>query len=111
MSMDKWTILHLYKKRWKIETFYKFAKNAFDFRGSQLRSYQGATRYFILLFFAYTYLTLTRFPHFAFMNNAKSHYSALKSLENEKMGSLVSWIYQETKNGADLSDIMLKLGI
>ena len=110
MTMDKWTILNLYQKRWTIETFYKFAKNAFDFKGSQLRTYQGAIRYFILLFFAYTYLTLTRFPHFLYETTAKSQYEAMEMLEKETMDNLISWIYDETKNGADLNDIKMKLG-
>ncbi len=110
MTMGKWTIIYLYRKRWKVETFYRFAKNAFDFKGSQLRSYDGALRYFILLFFAYTYLTLSKFPHFIFDNNAKSHYEAMNLLENETMENLVSWIYKQTKNGVDLDEIKLKLG-
>lgn len=110
LAMDKWTILHLYRKRWKIETFYKFAKNAFDFKGSQMRTYQGGMRYFILLFFAYTYLTLTRFPHFLFEKKAKSHYEAQDLMEKETIENLVTWIYKETINGVDLDEIKLKLG-
>lgn len=110
MSMGKWTILFLYRKRWKIESFYKFAKNAFDFSGSQLHSYQGIIRYFLLLFFAYSYLTLTRFPHFLYWGESRSLYKAFENSKEERVENMVTWVYNETKKGVDLHQIKLKLG-
>lgn len=110
MTMGKWTILYLYRKRWKVETFYKFAKNAFDFKGSQLRSYKGVIRYFILLFFAFTYLSLSRFPHFVFDTDTKSQYQAMDQLEKKTLENLITWVHKETRAGVDLDDIKLKLG-
>lgn len=111
LSMGKWTGLYLYQKRWKIETFYRFAKNAFDFQGSQIRSEVGAIRYFTLLFFAYTYLTLSKYPHFAISNDAKTHYQAKKELNKETMENIVDWIHSQTMEGVDLEEIKLKLGL
>lgn len=111
MTMGKWTVLYLYQKRWKIETFYRFAKNAFDFQGSQIRTETGALRYFILLFFAYTYLTLSKFPHFAINNDAKTLYQAKKVVERDTLENLIDWIHAQAMEGVDANEIKLKLGL
>lgn len=111
MTMGKWTVLYLYQKRWKIETFYRFAKNAFDFQGSQIRTETGALRYFILLFFAYTYLTLSKYPHFVINNDAKTQYQAKKVVERDTLENLIDWIYAQAMEGVDRDEIKLKLGL
>jgi len=111
MTMGKWTVLYLYQKRWKIETFYRFAKNAFDFQGSQIRTETGALRYFILLFFAYTYLTLSKYPHFAISNDAKTQYQAKKVIERDILENLIDWIYAQVIEGVDADEIKLKLAL
>ena len=111
MAMGKWTILYLYQKRWKIETFYQFAKNAFDFRGSQIRTETGALRYFILLFFAYTYLSLSKHPHYVISTDVKTHYQAKKVFKEDTLENMIDWIHSQTMEGVDLEEIKLNLGL
>ena len=49
VSLDTPTILEYYRKRWKIEVFFKQQKNLLGFSGYQMRSLNGIDRFWILL--------------------------------------------------------------
>ncbi len=51
-------ILHLYSRRWSIETFYRDAKQHLGLGDCQLRRPQGIRRYWYLVFLAYSLLKL-----------------------------------------------------
>jgi len=110
-SMGAWLIIHLYRKRWKIETFYRFVKNCFDFTKNRLEDQTGIQRYFTLAFFAYTYLALTRDPLSTFYEGSKSLYEAQNNLHNHKLEEVIEWIYDRTLQGVDLSEIKSDLGL
>jgi len=110
-SMGPWLIIYLYRKRWKIETFYRFVKNCFDFTGNRLEDQTGIQRYFTLAFFAYTYLALTRDPLSSFYEDTKSLYEAQNNLQNKKLEEAIEWIYDRTLQGIDLSEIKANLGL
>lgn len=49
-------IILIYKKRWKIETFYRDSKQNLALDGYYLRSLTGIKRYWVLVFLAYSFL-------------------------------------------------------
>jgi len=49
-------IIKIYKKRWKIETFYRDSKQNLGLGKYQLRSIKGIERYWTLVFISYTFL-------------------------------------------------------
>lgn len=110
LNMRSWLILFLYRQRWKIETFYQFVKNGFDFAGVRLNSYESVIRYFLLLYFAYTYLELTRVECSWNYRISKSLYQAKEMIVEENLENLIDWIYNESQKGVNLKTIKLKLG-
>ncbi len=110
-SMGPWLIIYLYGKRWRIETFYRFVKNCFDFAGSRLENQTGIQRYFTLAFFAYTFLALTRDPLSYYHEDCKSLYEAQNNLQNQNLEEVIEWIYDKTVQGVDLSEIKANLGL
>ncbi len=105
LSMGSWLIIYLYRRRWKIETFYKFAKNCLKFAASRLESEQSITRFFIMLYFAYTYLALTRDPNCIYYEDSKSLYEAKNLLEERSFEEVIEWIYDKSIQGVDLDEI------
>ncbi|MFV2015237.1 MAG: transposase [Candidatus Heimdallarchaeota archaeon] len=110
-SMGPWLIIYLYRKRWKIETFYRFVKNCFGFTKNRLEDQDAIQRYFTLAFFAYTYLALTRDPLSSYYEDTKSLYEAQNNLHNNKLEEVIEWIYDRTLQGIDLSEIKSNLGL
>jgi len=110
-SMSPWLIIYLYRRRWKVESFYRFVKNCFNFVGVRLEDQMAIQRYFNLVFFAYTYLILTRDPLSSYYYETKSLYDAQKILQDKKLEEVIEWIYDRTMQGIDLSEIKDDLGL
>lgn len=110
-SMGPWLIIYLYRKRWSVETFYRFVKNCFDFTKNRLEDQNAIQRYFTLAFFAYTYLAFTRDPLCTYYEESKSLYQAQDNLQNKKLEEVIEWIYDKTILGVDLSEIKSNLGL
>lgn len=71
----------------------------FDFTGSRLEDQIAIQRFFTLVFFAYTYLSLTRDPLCEFYEDAKSMYDTYDNLKDKKLEEVIEWIYIKSNFG------------
>jgi hypothetical protein len=110
-SMGPWLIIFLYRRRWQIESFYRFVKNCMHFGGSRLESEESILKYFILVYFAYTYLILTRDPLSHYFEESENIYQALEDLNSKNFEEVIEWIYDKSIEGIDLEDIKQNLGL
>lgn len=110
-TMGAWLIIYLYRRRWTIETFYRYIKNCFYFGASRLESEEALQKYFTLIYFAYTFLVLTRDPLCQYYTPSKSLYEAQEVITQMNFEEVIRWIYDKTMQGIDLSEIKANFGL
>lgn len=110
-SMDPWTLLWLYRKRWKIETFYKFGKEKLGLDRSRNLKEEALLRFVLLLFSVYTYLSISRCKESFYYLAKISYYKCQKHIIAECQTQLISWVFHKTLNGSSLQQILLQLNL
>jgi len=110
-TMEAWTILRFYKKRWSIETFYKFAKERLGFAKSRVMTEYSLSRFILLLFCAYTYLSLAKNEMSTYHEGGGSYYHVQDQVIGNCQTQLINWVYIQTREGRSLKEILLIMGL
>lgn len=108
-SMKVTETIELYRKRWMIETFYKFGKERLGLSKSRVLGEQALSRFVILLFFAYTYLTLSRCKQSSFYKGVSSLYAAQRTVWHDEKQFLIEKICILLQRGASIEEVKIKL--
>ena len=102
-------IIELYRKRWTIETFYKFCKERLGMTKSRVLGEQALSRFVILLFFTYTYLSLVRNKLSSFNKGVSTLYAAQRTVWHDEKRFLIEKICILFEQGASITEVKLKL--
>lgn len=110
LQMRAWTVIYLYRKRWAIETFYKFSKECLAFKHSRLESAQAISRFLILIFLVYTFLVLMTYQYVAYYVALISKYQAQDHLQACYKEKQLETIIEKVSDGWNKVQICLYLG-
>lgn len=101
-------IIRAYKRRWKIETFYRDAKQNLGLEDYMLRSMIGTKRHWYLVFLAYTLLELSSLDSGlmqAFKTNAVSVGNRCREAMQDVGRLFILWVIRQSALGKDLCQI------
>ena len=101
-------IIRTYKRRWKIETFYRDAKQNLGLEDYMLRNMTGTKRHWYLVFLAYTLLELSSLDSGlmkALKANAVSVGDRCREAMQDVGRSFILWVVRQTALGKDLYEI------
>ncbi|WP_208925308.1 transposase, partial [Desulfitobacterium hafniense] len=102
VSLETQTILAYYSKRWPIEIFFRQAKGNLGFNGYQVRSIRSIERFWALLSFTHLYCTMGLGKPLLFGEG-------LRKVRKEVKGQYIRWIYECSRNGVPLEDVLKRL--
>ncbi len=107
LTWDPKRILKLYKRRWKIETFYRDSKQNLGLEDYQLRDLHGIKRHWYLVFLAYSLLASNLLGINAKRNDKDSPTigEGILKLAKESFRGLVKWVIVQAGNGRSADDI------
>ncbi|MFV2015162.1 MAG: transposase [Candidatus Heimdallarchaeota archaeon] len=108
-SMSPRETIELYRERWMIETFYKFGKERLGLSKSRVLGEQALSRFVILLFFAYTYLTLSRCKQSSFYKGVSTLYAAQRTVWHDEKKFLIDKICILFDEGVPTEEIKIRL--
>jgi len=108
-KMRAWTMIFLYRKRWKIETFYDFGKNQLKMADTRVLKELALLRFILLLFCSYTYLALRKFDSEYFENYEISYYQLQNQVIDKCQTQLIRWVYIQGQHGRPLTAILSEL--
>ncbi|MCY3414887.1 MAG: transposase [Candidatus Heimdallarchaeota archaeon] len=108
-SMGAWTLIFLYRQRWKIETFYKFGKERLEMDKSRVLKEKALLRFILLIFSSYTYLALQRFNFVYFEKKDRSCYQILNQEILTTQTQLIRWVFTQGQLGRPWIEITMEL--
>ncbi|MEK5040698.1 IS701 family transposase [Sporosarcina sp. FSL K6-3457] len=95
-------ILTYYGYRWRIETYFQQVKGHLGFQGYQVRSRKAIQRFWILVQFAYLFLSDIY---------GKSFTQTIHLVRKNKFASIIEFVHNSTKHGASLEQIKNELQV
>lgn len=109
-SLSAYSIFYIYQRRWKIETFYQFAKYELGIDKSRSFSKRALLRFFLLVYFAFTYLCLAGYELTPLQICDGSYYEVRNTVLRLNRRQLISWVYIQGQEGRPYEEILLEAG-
>lgn len=107
LGWDVKKIIGTYSMRFKIDNFYKDAKQNFGLEACQLRSLKGIKRHWYMVFLAYSLVKLSSCKsNLSKKLNAVSIGEGCRQTSKEILSSLINWVYKNFHDGVGLSEVI-----